>query len=293
MKKIDFSIIIVSYNTNKLLDKCLSTVFQNMGSLTIEVIVVDNGSTDGSQEMISKKYPQVHLIKNQKNIGYGQANNQGVRYANSDTILIINSDIEVQPDALEFLYRHFLMLPSKSILGAKLFNTDGTPQPSAGPKYSLTNIFVALFLKGDYLNLTRYSPNHIKKVDWVMGACMMFSKKSFSEVGGFDEGIFMYMEEIDWQYRAQQIGYQIYFYPDAHFMHVGAGSSQGRSTPILNVFRGFLYYYKKHHNGFQLIILRVILLLKSIVATFLFGILSKKEDQKMYIEAFSIVKNFK
>lgn len=293
MKKIDFSIIIVSYNTNKLLDKCLSTVFQNVGSLTIEVIVVDNASSDGSQEMISKKYPQVHLIKNQKNIGYGQANNQGVRYANSHTILILNSDIEVQPDALELLYRHFLTLPSKSILGAKLFNRDGTPQPSAGPKYSLTNIFAALFLKGDYLNLTRYSPNHIKKVDWVMGACMMFSKKSFSEVGGFDEGIFMYMEEIDWQYRAQQIGCQIYFYPDAHFMHVGAGSSQGRSTPILNVFRGFMYYYKKHHNGFQLIILRVILLLKSIVATFLFGILSKKEDQKMYIEAFKIVKNFK
>ena len=150
------------------------------------------------------------------------------------------------------------------------------------------HIFVALFLKGDYLNLTRYSPDIVEKVDWIMGACMLLPKDAFREVGGFDEGIFMYMEEIDWQFRAKKLGYQMYFYPEANFIHKGAGSSQDRVTPILNVFRGFLFFYKKHFPGWRLKALRIILILKSIIAIVLFTLLHKKTDKNMYIGALKL-----
>lgn len=290
MKKTDLSIIIISYNTKNLLQTCLTTIFDSLTrtSLVVEIIVIDNASTDGSLEMVQSMFSKVTLIKNKENIGFGKANNQGIIEAQSDVVLLLNSDTEVKKSSIEKLYTYFLTLPDKSVVGGKLFNTDGSAQPSAGPQYTLTNIFVALFLKGDYWGYTRYSPNKTKKVDWIMGACMMTRKIAFEEVGGFDEGIFMYMEEIDWQYRAQKNGYQIFFYPEAHFIHIGAGSSKGRATPILNVFRGFLYYYDKHFPGVRTQLLRGLLVLKSLVAIVLFSVLGKKEDQKLYMDAYKI-----
>lgn len=289
-KRVDLSILIISYNTKELLDKCLRSIYQSHSTdnLRYEVIVIDNASTDGSVELVKELYPQVSLIENSVNSGFGKANNQGIKIAQGKYILFLNSDIEVLGDAIGKLYQCILTLPQKSGIGGKLFNPDKSPQPSCGPVYSLWHIFTALFLKGDYLNLTRYSPKVIKKVDWVMGACILLPANAFREVGGFDEGIFMYMEEIDWQYRAKRQGYQMLFYPDAHFIHVGAGSSQTRATPILNVFRGFLYYYKKHFPGWRLYVLRVMLVFKATVAIVLFMLLQKKADQKMYFEALKI-----
>ncbi len=290
MKKIDLSIIIVSYNTKELLITCLNSITQSLKHATshYEVIVIDNGSTDESTHAIQAQFPQAKLLINKKNVGYGKANNQGVASALGEVILILNSDTQTIDGAIEKLYQFFKGLSEKSVVGGKLFNTDGTPQASCGPAYTLPMIFAALFLKGDYLNITRTSPNKIKRVDWIMGACMMMQKRAFSEIGGFDEGIFMYMEEIDWQYRAQKLGYGVYFYPHAHFTHVGAGSSHGRTTPILNVFRGFIYFYKKHHSLVSNILLRVILVCKSIFALILFTLLNKKDDQKLYKAALKI-----
>lgn len=289
-KRIDLSIVIVSYNTKKLLETCLRTVYEGVNTTTVscEVIVVDNASTDGSWEMVEKQYPGVRLIRNDTNRGFGTGNNQGIAEAHGEVILLLNSDIEVLDGAIEKLYQFFLTRPEKSVAGGKLFYPDRTPQTSCGPSYTLTNIFITLLLKGDYFNITRYSPNDIKKVDWVMGACMMMRKKAFSGIGGFDEGIFMYMDEIDWQYRAQKMGYRTYFYPDAHFIHVGAASSQGRTSPILNVFRGFLYYYHKHYDGYKVYLLRTILVLKALLAIGLFTIMGKKNDQRLYKEALKI-----
>lgn len=290
MKKIDLSIIIISYNTKELTLKCLKSIYQSLkqSQLVYEIIVVDNNSIDGTTHTIRKEFPEVKLHSNPENLGYGKANNQGVDEAKGETVLILNSDIQVIDKGIERLYQFFVTLPEKSVAGGKLFNTDGAPQSSCGPAYTLSMIFIALFLKGDYLHWTRYSPDVIKQVDWLMGACLMFKKNAFSDVGRFDEGIFMYMEEIDWQHRAQKLKFKMYFYPDAHFTHVGAGSSKGRTTPILNVFRGFIYFYKKHYSYIPNIILRVILVCKSLLAIQLFAILSNKLDQKLYKEALKI-----
>ncbi len=289
-KIIDLSIITISYNTKQLLDDCLCSIYQSLkdSPFVFEIIVIDNNSSDGSVVYLKKKYPNIRIIANAQNVGYGKANNQGVAAAFGKTILLLNSDVVVLNKAIIKLYSYFISLPSKSIAGGKLFNPDQTPQPSCGPGYTLFTIFIALFLKGDYIDITRYSPNTIKQVDWVMGACLMTGKSAFAEIGWFDEQIFMYMDEIDLQYRAQKLGYKIYFYPKAHFIHLGAGSSQGRATPILNVFRGFIFYYKKHYSYVQLIALRILLLFKSSLAIVLFTLLRKKSDQNLYFQALKI-----
>lgn len=293
MERIDLSIIIVSYNTKELLTDCVDSITKSLKNSTInyEIIIIDNGSIDGSKEVVRREFPGILLIENKNNAGYGKANNQGVEIAKGKTILFLNSDIKVLRKAIEKLFEFYKTLPEKSIVGGKLFNPDKSPQDSCGPEYSLLNIFLALFCKGDYLHITRYSPMEIKSVDWVMGACIMINKKDFLKLGGFDEGIFMYMEEIDFQHRAKQQGYRILFYPDAHFIHKGAASSHGRSQPILNVFRGFLYFYKKYDNGIKYHILRVILILKAVLAILLFTIMGKKDDQKLYKEAYKLVIN--
>ncbi|HCM37673.1 TPA: glycosyl transferase family 2 [Patescibacteria group bacterium] len=290
MKKTDISIIIVSYNTRELLDRCLNSVYKGLtdSDLNFEVIVVDNASTDGSVEMLTQKYLQVKLIKNTTNVGFGRANNQGAEMARGKQLLFLNSDIIVLDRAIVKLSEYGKTWP-QAVIGGKLFNPDRSPQTSCGPAYSLPNIFVALFLKGDYLNLTRYSPQQIKQVDWVMGACMLMSKEMFLRVGKFDEGIFMYMEEIDFAHRAQKLGAKIYFYPDAHFIHVGAASSHGRANPILNVFRGLIYYYNKHGSSAQKLLLRILLLLKAVSAIILFSLMGKKYDRDIYIKALVLV----
>ena len=121
-----------------------------------------------------------------------------------------------------------------------------------------------------------------------MGACMMVKQEIFKQLGGFDEGIFMYMEEIDFQFRAKKQGINIFFYPQAHFIHQGAGSSRGRETPILNVFRGLIFFYKKNHSQWQLLLLRVILVCKSFLAILLFIVLNKKNDQILYKRALKL-----
>lgn len=290
-ERVDLSIIIVSYNTKQLLVDCLQSLYKSLhgSSVSAEVIVIDNHSTDGSSAAVKKEFPDVVLLQNEENVGFGKANNQGAEKAKGETLLFLNSDILVQGKAIGKLYVYFKTLPTNSIVGGKLFNTDGSPQSSAGPHYSLVHIFTALFLKGDHLHLTRYSPNHIKEVDWVMGACFMLSKSLFQSVGRFDESIFMYMEEIDFEYRAKKRGARIYFYPDAHFTHVGAGSSKGRATPILNVFKGFLYFYRKHCSTLENVLLRAMLILKSSMAIVLFSALGKKDDRDVYIKSLKLV----
>jgi GT2 family glycosyltransferase len=297
MKKIDLSIIIVSHNTRELLVDCINSIILSLKETIInyEIIIVDNRSTDGSEDIIKDfllRSKNIKYICNKQNLGFGKANNQGVEKADGKIILFLNSDIVVKNRSIEELFKFFIQQPANTIVGGKLFNLDGSPQPSCGPEYSLINIFTALFLKGDYFNITRYSPNTVKQVDWVMGACIMLSKDLFNQVGLFDEGIFMYMEEIDFLYRAKKIGAQILFYSEAHFVHVGAASSQGRSQPILNVFRGFIFFYKKHRNRVENVILRAILVLKAIMAIGLFTILGKKDDQNLYHEALEIARKY-
>lgn len=269
----DLSIIIPSFNTKSLLSRCLKSIEESLRSstLSVEIIVVDNGSTDGSRELVQSgkrkvdKELKIILIENRENVGYGKANNQGIKVAQGEVILLLNSDIKVRGDAIEKLYA-FVKAHPKSFAGGKLFNEDGSAQPSCGPFYSLPVVFFMLFLKGDALGLTRYSPDRIRVVDWVSGACLAGFKKVFLDTELFDEGIFMYMEEIDLLYRAAKKGYTTLFTPDATFIHTGAASSGSRKEPVLNIYRGLLYFYRQHRSIMELGVLKLLLRCKAVIA---------------------------
>jgi GT2 family glycosyltransferase len=263
----DLSIIIPSYNTKNLLDRCVSSIIKSLerGSTSYEIIVVDNHSTDGSVELLKKNYKTVKTIVNEENIGYGRANNQAIRLAKGDYILLLNSDISVKDDAIEQLVtigrKH-----AEAFVGGKLLNEDNSPQASCGPFYTLPVVFGMLFAKGDALGITRYSPGTKTQVDWVSGACLGGTKAAFCDVGLFDESIFMYMEEIDFLYRAKIKGYTTLFYPASIFVHTGAASSGQKRDPVINIYRGLIYFYTKHRSIIELEILRSFLFVKAVLA---------------------------
>lgn len=297
MNKLDLSIIIVSYNTQKVTKECIESVVKSLkqSPISYEIIVVDNGSRDGSIEMLEsyKVYKVLKVIKNNKNLGFGKANNQAVKLARSDYILFLNSDVIVLDNAVEKLLKFYGENEKKiNFLGGKLFNRDLTPQPSCGPFYTLTVIFAALFLKGDYWGLTRYSPRKLRQVDWISGACILTKKDYFDKVGRFDEGIFMYMEEVDFFYRAKKIGFKTGIYPEAKFIHYGSLSSGQRTYPILQVYRGFLYLYKKHFSPLSLFLLKFMLKLKAQISIVIGKLFQNRYLIVTYEKANQLVENY-
>ena len=297
-EKPDLSIVIVSYNTKQITKNCLESIKQSLQNTTIkyEVIVVDNASTDDSQSQISRLrqdyggQAKFKTIFNTNNVGFAKANNQAVKEARGKYLLFLNSDIIVLDNAIEKLFQ-FYQQNEKTIhfLGGKLLNKDLTSQASCGPAYSLPMVFAHLFLRGDYWGLTRSSPNQVKEVDWVSGACILTKKEYFQKINGFDEKIFMYMDEIDLLFRAKKKGYRVFFYPKAEFIHLGSASSGGRTYPILQVFKGLLYFYKKHYSIQAIFLLKIMLKLKSLVAYLIGKITRNQYLTKTYEEAFRLV----
>lgn len=286
----DLSIIIPSYNTRALLAHCLTSINNSLinSNLTYEIIVVDNASTDGTSQFLRKEYPQVQLVCNKVNVGYGRANNRGIHKAKGKYILLLNSDIVVQQEAIGSLYR-FIKEKRNAFAGGKLYNIDGSFQPSCGPFFSLPLVMLMLFAKGDYWGATRFSPVTTRSVDWVSGACLMGEKKAFEAVGLFDEKIFMYMEDIDFLYRAKQKGYDVYCFAGAHFVHTGSGSSGHRSTPVVNIYRGLMYFYRKHHGPGACAAIRLMLLSKALAAIIAGRMMGKQDLIDTYEKAIGVV----
>ena len=296
MVKIDLSIVIVSYNTKKITEDCIESINRSLTNTKIkyEIIVVDNDSLDGSAKALEKiaKDETNHLTYFQtgSNLGFGQGNNFGVERANGRYILLLNTDMIVLNRAIEKLYNFYVAQEKRvHFLGAKLLNCDLTPQPSACRFFTLPVAFATLLLKGDYWGLTRSSPNKFKKVDWITGACILTTKKIYERLGGFDKNIFMYMEEVDLLYRAKKLGLNTYFYPESQIIHLGSASSNGRTYPILQVYQGFLFFYKKHYSTFHLSALRLILKFKALIAYLIGKIKGDRYLIETYEEAFKLV----
>ena len=298
MPKLDLSIIIISYNTKETTLSCLRSVVKSLRNSPIkyEILVVDNASTDGSLEEIqnfklkTQNKFQIQIIQNIQNVGFARANNQAVKLAVGNHILLLNSDTVVIDDAIPCMYNFFVQNTRVHFLGPKLFNQDMTPQASSAPFYTLPIVFAALFLKGDHWGVSRSSPDKTIETDWVSGACIMTKKEYYDKIKGFDEGIFMYMDEVDLLYRAKKAGFNTYFYPQAHFIHLGSSSSKGKTYPILQVYKGFLYFYRKHYSHLSLILLKIMLQLKALIALIIGYIIRNEYLKKTYAEAFKLAR---
>lgn len=268
MPKPGVSVVIVSWNTRDITDKCLACMKKAVDfvkdRVNVEVIVVENGSSDGSFEMIAKKHPWAKLINSGEDLGYAKGNNFGVKKTNKNNeyLLLLNNDAYVREstisDALNFLEKH----PGCDVLGYRLQYEDGRFQPSAG--FLPTPISVWGWIWGlDRLPLIKYlfKPVHPKdpaffksnrEVGWVMGAFLFLKREVFEKTHGFDEKIFMYMEEVEWCRRVRDLGYGIWYTPKFTITHVDKASAFGDPKELTKIFRreilGLVYYLRKHYR---------------------------------------------
>jgi len=293
-KKLKLSVIVLSWNTKEILRQCLASVMKEvreMGEIgEIEVIVVDNGSVDGSPQMVKKEFPEVKLLVNKENLGFAKGNNQGIEAARGKYIMLLNSDTVVKRGAFKRLTDFLDQNPRVAVVGPKLLNPDGSAQANCGRFPNLLVAIVMLFGEhwggSDYV---RCSPGTSCFVDWLMGAAFIARQEVFEKVGGLDEDLFMYMEEVEWFYRARKADFRAYFLKEAEIIHLGRGSAkQGKKEPIINIYRGLIHYYRKHRTKFELIILLVMLKLKALLSLIIGYLKNDNYLQETYGEALKI-----
>ncbi len=300
--------------------KLLESIFKYTRGVTFEIIVVDNASEDKSAAEIKRKYRnKVTVIKNKENVGFGAGNNQGMEIAQGRYFCLLNSDTLLIGNVFEKMIEWFdqnTFVPIKSsrkinpeeftlsslphgtvkrypigLIGCKLLNPDRTEQYSIKKFPSIGSMFGNLFLERF---IRRPMPDKITEIDYVMGAFMLLKREVYERVGGFDDKIFMYVEETDWCYRIRKHGFSVVYWPDAAIIHYGGQSAiRGRRDQILNAFRGFRYFYRKHYSKRSYTWLLAMIRLKS-YASLLFGKLTgNKYLVGTYSEALEDIKNGK
>lgn len=299
-QKIDLSIIIPEYNTKNLLNNCLYSIYEQTKNIAFEVIVVDNASQDNSASMIKTKYPQVKLIANSMNVGFGKANNQALKMSKGKFILFLNSDTVILDKAIEKALAFIDQNKEIDILGCKLIYPNGLIQPSGGffPKlrqvfcwmFSLDNLALVSKIIKPYQQTRTDFYQQLQECDWVTGAFLLLKKKVVDKIGGFDEKFFMYSEEIDFCYRAKKAGFRVWFYPEAKIIHQkGKSSPDGFATAVLGEYQGIQKFYQKYKPGWEQPILKILLKIGAILRIVFFGILKgDTRIKKIYEKAFRL-----
>ncbi|MEW6202693.1 MAG: glycosyltransferase family 2 protein [bacterium] len=287
------SIVIVSYKTCALLQRCLQSIYDASLPFPFETIVVDNNSSDGSPEMVRKNFPQVNLIDNKQNLGYSVANNQGIAESTGELILLLNPDTEVNRDAIEgmtvFLQKH----TQAAVAGCQLVFSDGTPQTSwfhfpmplsRSIEHRRWYPRLAHFLLGISHKNPEIKGENAQCVDIIKGACMMIRRGALNDVGLFDENAFLYADDNDWCLRARRRGWDAYFLPSLTILHHGwASTDQEPFLTIVNSRRSALYFHRKHYNWF-LVLIWTFLIYLEILYKFLLNALRyrlRRNDEKI------------
>ena len=231
------SVIIVSYNTRQLLEKCLEELFKQTSQTAMEVFVVDNNSADDSCKMVKQKFGQVTLIANKENRGFAAANNQAWQRCTGKYILLLNPDAYVKPNALANAVAFMEAHPKCGLCGGRLVKPDGTLDPSARkfPNF-LTKLFTISGLRNRFPRSAFFSGHEYGdfdhtsaiEVDWVPGTFTLFRREMLNQTGLFDERFYIYFEETDLCKTAKKMGWKAYFIPDAEVVHVGGACSKTR-----------------------------------------------------------------
>jgi GT2 family glycosyltransferase len=262
----DVSIVIVSFNTREVLRECLLSVYREARSLLVQVIVVDNASTDGSPEMVEQEFPGVVMIRSTVNLGFGRANNLGFESAQGRYVVLLNSDAFLTERSLERSVAHMDARPMAGLGGGRLTGRDGSWQPSARMFPSVFGDLIVLsglaarFPRSRFFgHADRTWANEMEAatVDWLPGAYSIIRTEALAAAGPFDPRFFLYSEEVDLCKRIKQKGYEVWYWPDIAVVHIGGESSrQIRSLELsgsgaqltLWRMRSTLLYYRKHHG---------------------------------------------
>ena len=243
------SIVIVNWNTASLVMDCLRSLLQAPAAIPLEVVVVDNGSTDDSVARITAAWPQVRLIRNPDNRGFAAANNQGIAASTARVVLLLNSDTQIPAGTLERLVSFLDAHPGAAACAPQLRSADGSVQPFAfggdpTPLYLSRRRWFALFGR----SLHDWNTDLVQEVDWVSGACLMARREAIEQVGPLDETMFMYFEDNDWCLRFRRRGWKVFYVPDVSITHLGGRSAARGADAVRSYDESLRHFYRKHYG---------------------------------------------
>jgi len=268
------STVIVNWNAGDLLRKCVQSLIEEQagaGPARMEIIVVDNASSDGSVAAVRAAFPAVRSIENRENLGFARATNQGIRSSTGQHVLLLNPDTEVKPGALRLMMQFLESHPGAGAVGPMLLNGDGTLQVSAYPEPTLFReawrLFYldALWPVGSY-RMSSWPADTPRAVDVLMGACILLRREVLDRCGLLDESYFIYSEDQDLCRRLRAGGWKIFWLPQPRVTHYGGQSTrQVRTEMFVRLYREKVAYFRMHHGRSAAVRYKVVLLLASMV----------------------------
>jgi len=266
MPSFDLTVIVVNYNTRHLFDECFSCLNQASSNLSVQGLVVDNASTDGSQAFLRAKPSFATAVFNDLNVGFGRANNQAVPLVQGRYALLLNTDAFVAPNTLTKTLAWMDSHPDCGVLGVKLTDRAGALQPSCRYFPTPFNSFLArtglqrLFPWVQPVDNMTWDHAAVRECDWVPGCYYLIRREVLDQVGLFDPRYFMYYEEVDHCRRVKAAGWKVVYYPDTSVVHIGGESAKttgavtaaGRQISTLQI-ESELLYFRKHHGALGLV----------------------------------------
>lgn len=258
---VDVSVVVVNYNTHDLLPSFFEHLNKATKNLRVQVIVIDNASSDNSNGYLRKYSSNFDLVFNKSNVGFGRANNQSLPISLGRYMLLLNTDAFVEPCSIEKTVEYLDDNPSYAVLGVRLIGRDGTLQPSCRyfptpwneflVKTGLTRFFPSTRVVDDM----NWDHSTTRECDWVPGCYYLLRKTVIDQVGLFDPRFFLYYEEVDHCQTIKSMGWKVIFYPDTTVMHIGGESAKsestltegGRQISSLQI-ESELLYFRKHHG---------------------------------------------
>jgi len=272
----DLTVCILSWNTQRFLHRCLCSIFRpedadvaeamaraglphctGADTIQLQVVVVDNASSDGSAEMVADEFPQATLVRSDRNLGFPGGNNLGYRHSAGRYFLLLNSDTVVPKGALTALVRFADARPKAGFVGPRVVNPDGSLQmscrafPTLGAglfrNTPLGRLFPNNRFTRDYL-MADFAHDEVREVDWLSGCALMARRQMIEEIGLLDEAFFMYCEDVDWAYRARQAGWERLYVPGATIIHeIGRSTDRAVNRMIVQFHLSMYRFFRKHY----------------------------------------------
>lgn len=265
----EVSVILVTWNCEKLLSDCLRSLHEHAGNIAYEVIVVDNASGDGTLMMLERDFPDVRILANDENTGFARANNQGMSMAKAPLFCLLNPDtLLTEPDTLVRIKQRMDAYPEIGAAGCRLTFPDGTHQVGdAGDLPDIRSVMAHALL------LTRLAPRRFRglflqdgsieppfgEVVWVCGACTVVRRNIFRETGGLDESYFLYGEDVEWGSRMTAAGILVAYFPDISIVHLQGGTQKGKGLPSTRWIDGVARLYLDYNHGHNWWLFRALL----------------------------------
>lgn len=283
------TITIVSYNTKDLLAKCLKQILAANSKNKLEVIVVDNASSDASADMLEKDFKWVKLLRSKENGGFAKGQNQALRVMTGEYALLLNPDTDIPEKAIDGMVDFMEKHPNCGIASCQIVDYDGHLQSNGGDLptgISLLSWLFNLEFLGQLPNFHRQEKEYFTtehKVGWVGGTLMVIRKEVIKKVGLLNEDYFMYFEDAEYCYKAQKAGFDVMINPSVTIKHKGGASSKDpRFNQWLGEMKGLLIFYRSNFSFFTYFLVKKLVYLSILLRILAFGLLGRKEVVRIY-----------